>query len=131
MPTASVTQAATSQDIFFVPYDEAAMESLTQGYQVFGRITVPAGTYRGLDEDFSTLMVGALHVIASAEADEDLVYTVAKTLYEARQSVIERHGVGRFITEENAPLDTGTPYHPGAIRFYREAGLWPEDGASE
>lgn len=132
VPTASVTQAATSQDVFFVPYDEAAMEALTSDYPLlFRRITLPADTYRGMEEDFHGLVVGALHLIASAQTDEEVIHTVTRTLYESREQVIERHGVGRAITEQNAPRDTGTPFHDGAIRFYREAGVWPEEPGSE
>ena len=131
IPTASVTQAASSQDVRFVPYDEAAMDQLTADYPFFRRITVPADTYRGMEEDFSGLVVGNMHLITSADADEELVYEVTRTLYESRQQVLERHGVGRAITAENAPRATGTPFHPGAERFYREIGIWPESGIEE
>lgn len=126
MPTASVTQAATSQDIFFVPYDDAAIDRLTAEYPFFRRITVPAETYRGLEEDYEGLVVGAMHLITAGSVDEELVYEVTRTLYESRQQVLERHGVGRAISAENAARDTGTPFHPGAERFYREIGIWPQ-----
>ena len=98
IPTASVTQAATSQDILFVPYDEEAMDRLSAEYPFFDRITVPGGTYRGQDEDFHGLVVGAMHIITAASVDEELIYEVARTLYESQQQVLERHGVGRAIT---------------------------------
>jgi TRAP transporter TAXI family solute receptor len=126
VPTASVTQAATSQDIHFVPYEERAIEELTARYPFFLPYTIPAGTYKGMEEDYRGLVVGAMHLITSADADEELIYEVARTLWESRDKVIERHGVGRAITEENAPRRTGTAFHPGAERFYREAGIWPE-----
>jgi TRAP transporter TAXI family solute receptor len=131
IPTASVTQAASSQDVFFVPYDESAIDELTRTYSFFRRTTVPAGTYRGMDEDYSGLVVGALHLIVSAQAEEEMVYLVTKTLYESSREVTERHGVGRAITAENVVRDTGTEFHPGAIRFYREAGIWPESGGDD
>ena len=98
VPTASVTQASTSQDIFFVPYDEAAMVTLTEQYPFFRRITLPAGTYRGMEEVFHGLVVGALHLITAANVEEEFVYTVTRSLYESAEQVIERHGVGRSIT---------------------------------
>lgn len=131
IPTASVTQATTSQDIFFVPYDEAAMDRLTEQYVFFRRTTIPAGTYRGMEEDFHGLVVGAMHLITSATVDEELIYEVTRTLYESQQQVLERHAVGRAITAENAPRDTGTPFHPGAERFYRERGIWPDTEAPD
>jgi hypothetical protein len=33
------------------------------------------------------------------------------------------HAKGKFITKENAVQGAGIPFHPGAVRFYREAGL--------
>jgi len=126
VPTASITQAATSQEIAFVPFDEAAMESLLETYPFFDRATIPAGTYRGQDEDFNGLNVGSMHLIASATADEALGYEVTKTLYENREKVVEKHPAGRAIQPQVVVKDTGTPFHPGAIRFYRELGIWPE-----
>lgn len=124
VPTASITQAAASQDIVFVPYEEEAMERLSAEYPFFDRATVPAGTYRRQDADLHMLDTGSMHLITSADKDEELVYEVTKALYEHRDGVVQRHAAGRAINERNAPRDTGTEFHPGAIRFYREAGIW-------
>jgi TRAP transporter TAXI family solute receptor len=131
VPTASVTQAATSQDIFFVPYDPDAVAALDEDFEAFRPTTVAAGTYKGMDDDFHGLVVGDLHLIVAADADEELVYVMTKTLFESAEQVIERHGVGRAITAANVVRATGTDFHPGAIRFYREAGIWPEESAGE
>lgn len=131
VPTSSVTQATTSQEISFVPYDEAVLDRLVDEYPFYRRTTLAEGTYPNMEGDFEALVVGALHLITSAAANEEMVYTIAKTLYESKAQVIERHGVGRAITAENAPNDTGTPFHPGAERFYREIGVWPQDAASD
>jgi TRAP transporter TAXI family solute receptor len=131
IPTASVTQASTSQDIFFVPYDSAALDSLSEDYPFFRRITVPAGTYKGMEEDYEGLVCGDLHLIVAADADEELVYEMTRTLFESQQQVLERHGIGRAITAGNVVRQIGTEFHPGAVRFYREAGIWPQETADE
>lgn len=125
IPTASITQATTSQDILFLPFEPAARERLLADYPFFAPATVPAGTYPGQEADFVGLNVGSMQLIASAGADEDLVYRVTKTLYEQRAQVVERHPAGRAINPANAARETGTPFHAGAERFYREAGIWP------
>jgi hypothetical protein len=78
VPTASITQAAASQDIVFVPYEEEAMERLSADYPFFSRATVPANTYRGQTTDLHMLDTGSMHLITSADNDEQLVYEVTK-----------------------------------------------------
>jgi len=129
VPTASITQAATSQEIHFIPFDPAALETLAASYEFFRPATIPAGTYRGLDEDYHGLDVGSMHLITSAAADEELVYQVTKTLYENREQVVEKHPAGRAINPKNAARNTGIAFHPGAERFYTEIGIWPGDDA--
>jgi TRAP transporter TAXI family solute receptor len=125
VPTASITQATTSQDIHFVPYAEEAKQSLIEQYPFFRAATIPPKTYRGQDEAFEGLDVGSMHLITGADVDEELVYKITRTIYENRDAVVERHAAGRAINPDNVIRDTGTEFHPGAIRYYKEIGIWP------
>lgn len=131
VPTASITQASSSQSIRFIPYGEAEKERLLSTYPFFDPAVIPAGTYRGQDQEFNGLNVGSMHFITSASQDQDLVYQVTKILYENRQKVAERHAAGRAINAGNVVRDTGTEFHAGAIRYYREIGIWPDQASSE
>ena len=124
VPTASITQASTSQDILFVPIEATAVDQLTEEYMFFGRATIPSGTYRGQEADFAGLDVGSMHLITTADKDEELVYQLTRTIYENRERVVEKHPAGRAINPRNVIRDTGTEFHPGAIRYYREIGIW-------
>ena len=66
-----------------------------------------------------------MHLITSAAQDEEFIYQITKTIWENRAK-ISHPGAKRFINEKNAPRNTGTEFHPGAIRFYKEVGIWPE-----
>ncbi len=127
VPTASITQAAAVRDVRLVPFHTVALDELVDEFLFFNLATIPAGTYRGVDEDFHGLDVGSMHFITSAGLDEDLVYEVTKALYENREEVVSRHAAGRAINPTNVVRDTGTEFHPGAVRFYREIGIWPDD----
>ena len=124
VPTASITQAAASMDITFLPYGESEKEQLVNDYVFFRPATIPSDTYRGQTEPFEGLDVGSMHFITSADVSDDLVYSVTKLLYENRDLVVEKHAAGRAINPNNVVRDTGTEFHPGAIRFYREIGIW-------
>ena len=125
VPTASITQATTTQDVRFVPFDEEARQGLIAEYPFFASASVPAGTYPGKDEEFLGLNVGSMHLITSAAADEEMIYQATRALWEQRDRVVEKHAAGRAIQAGNVVRDTGTPFHPGAERFYREIGIWP------
>ena len=129
-PTASITQACASRDIFFIPFEQEALDSLTSTYLFFRPATIPAGTYRGQEVDYPGLDVGSMHLITSAETDEDLVYRLTRTIYENREQVTAKHPAGRAINPNNVVRDTGIEFHPGAIRYFREIGIWPEEAAS-
>ena len=126
VPTASITQAAASMEITFIPFGEEEKQRLISDYTFFRPASIPAETYRGQTEPYEGLDVGSMHVITAADAPDDLVYNAAKLLYENRALVVEKHAAGRAINPNNVVRDTGTEFHPGAIRFYQEAGIWPQ-----
>jgi TRAP transporter TAXI family solute receptor len=130
VPTASITQAAASLELKFIPFGETEKQQLTDDYVFFSPATIPAETYRGQTEPFEGLDVGSMHLITSAAVSDDRVYNVTKTLYEQRESVVEKHAAGRAINPGNVVRDTGTEFHPGAIRFYQEIGIWPQQEAA-
>jgi TRAP transporter TAXI family solute receptor len=126
VPTGSITQAASTFEVQFVPFDEATRQALIEKYAFFHSATIPGGTYQGLDSDFQGLNVGSMHVITSAAQDEELIYQLTKTIWENRAEIAAKHPAGKAINEKNVARDTGIEYHPGSIRYYKEAGIWPE-----
>lgn len=127
VPTGAVTQACSTHEILFLPFDEEKRQQLASDYPFFQLATIPADAYSDLTEDYPGLNVGSMHLITSADADEELIYQVTRTIWENRQAIVGRHPAGRAINEANAARNTGTPFHPGAERYYREIGVWPED----
>ena len=66
-----------------------------------------------------------MHLITSAAQDEELIYQITKGIWENREEIAEQHPAGKAINPANVARNTGVDYHPGAIRFYQEAGIWP------
>lgn len=127
IPIPSVEQASATLDILFIPFVDTAIESLVQKYPFFDKRTVPAEKYEKiLTEPFDSINVGSMHLITAAKVDEETVYSLTKTLYTHRAEVVKAHKAGRAINEKNVVIDVGTEFHPGAIRFYKEIGIWTE-----
>jgi len=127
VPTASIVQASASQDIFFIPFDEEAKKQLFENYPFFAPATIPANTYRNQLQPFDGMNVGSMHLVTSADVDEKKVHHFTRILYEHRHQVAKKHPAGKAINPKNIVRNTGTPFHPGAIRYYMDIGIWPKD----
>jgi TRAP transporter TAXI family solute receptor len=122
-PAGAIAELASSGGgIELLPLDGAAAEALRKTSPFFSSDNIPAATYKDVPA-VNTLAVGAQWV-TSAKADAETVYQVTKALYsEATQKTLAAgHAKGKLITLKNAVLSAGIPFHPGAEKFYREAG---------
>lgn len=66
-------------------------------------------------------------LLTHADADADMVYEVVKAVHENKSALAQSHGsFNAFDPDDMATQVEGSTFHPGAIRFYREAGIWSE-----
>lgn len=123
LPTASVAALADAGLVELVPITGAVADTLVKAYPFFSPEAISAGTYAGVSET-RTLSVRALWVVG-ASVPETLVYDLTKTLWsEPARAVLDHgHAKGKEITLKSALEGVAIPLHPGALRFYREAGL--------
>ena len=121
-PTASITELANAHDITVLPIAGPAVDELLKVQPYYARVTLPAGTYKGLDKDVQTIAVRAIWA-SHADLPEDLAYALTKALYENTETLSQVHVKGKEITLETALESISVPLHPGAERYYREKGL--------
>ena len=122
-PTGAISELATSSGISLVPIAGPQVEKLLAEYKFFAKDTVPAGVYKDVAET-QTISVNAQWV-TTAKQPEDLVYKITKALWsdETRKQLDAGHAKGKLITAKTATTGLGIPLHPGAEKFYKEAGL--------
>jgi len=56
---------------------------------------------------------------------DDLVYTIAKTIHAGKVDMMKGHPVFRSFRPDSMTEGIGVPWHPGAIKFYKEINQWP------
>ena len=83
---------------------------------------IPKGTYPGVDHDVPAAAAETLFVAHEVMAEE-LAYEITKVLLERSQELASASGVAREITPVTAVRGSPVPFHPGALRYYREAGI--------
>lgn len=123
-PAGAIAELSSQHEITLVPIAGDAAKAITEKYPFFAADKVPAGTYKGVDADVETLAVGAQWV-TSADQKDDLVYEITKALWNdnTRKQLDAGHAKGKMIVKDHALDGLGLPLHPGAERFYKEAGL--------
>ena len=124
-PAAAISElASTGSGIDILPIDGAGAAKLVKEFPFFAPDAIPAGTYKDVGA-VKTVAVGA-HWITSAKISADTVYAVTKALWsdKTRAALDAGHAKGKDIRKETALNGLlGVPLHPGAERFYKEAGL--------
>ncbi len=122
-PTGAIVELASAAKIKLVPIDGDGAKTLTDKYGFFASSDIPADTYEGV-AGVSTVSVGA-QWFTNASESEELIYNITKALWndESRKLLDVGHAKGKTITPDTALNGIGVPLHPGAERFYKEAGL--------
>lgn len=89
------------------------------------RLEKPSPVNTGVIEPAYSLAYDAL-VFASSKTPDDIAYRTAKVMHENAKEMGEAFGPFRlFDPKAMAKQYDGVSYHPGAIKYYKEAGLWP------
>lgn len=124
IPTASITELSLTRDISIVRFAPGYREKLVKAMPKYLPMTIPAGTYKGIDVDIQTVGMAALWA-CRMDLPNDLVYSLVKSMYSPAglEYLGKVHPAGKGIKLENAAKWAPIPFHPGAERFFREAGV--------
>lgn len=126
-PVAAMVQLASTKGMELHSFSNRDLRKINDLIPAYIPSEIPGGVYEGIDYDVKTPAVSALLVVSS-DLSTDLVYGITKALWNSntRKLLDNGHAKGKQITSETA-LDgvsaLGVPLHPGAEKFYREAGL--------
>ena len=116
---ASIRDLATSLPITVVAVPAAEVEKIGAPYLP---VVIPAGTYDGQTEDVPTAAVGNF-LITHDGVPEETVYQMTKLLFENLDRLSASHAAAKGIDPKKALDGMPVPLHPGAERYYKEAGL--------
>jgi TRAP transporter TAXI family solute receptor len=120
---ALIKDIASKRELLWIDGDPAKMQ---QAAAVFSNKAdaVPKGTYPFMDKDYPTIRMW-VSLLAGAHVSEETVYKYVKAIAENEESVQKIGGSLKtsFTKAKMATNPANLPYHPGALRYYKEAGL--------
>ncbi len=119
-PSASVKEATTSCASVLVNADR--LEGLMRERPFYRKVKIPGGMYAGNQQDISTFGVYATLVTSSKVADET-VYQLVKAVFDDFVGFKRQHPAFKDLNAaEMTTAGLTAPLHPGAIRYYKQAG---------
>jgi len=118
-PTNAVQYAASQNKIKLLPIDDAHFVGLSEKYPFYKKITIPKGTYSGVDQDVQTVSVMAL-LVCNDRVSNDTAYQVAKTIYEHIDKIKESHYAISKLEKSDAEDGMTIKVQDGADKFFKE-----------
>lgn len=122
VPVAAYSDLESANRVRFFTFTRDEIRRLKAAFPELSEEMIPRGTYKQLRAD--QLTVGVFNfALAHKDLPEDLVYEMVKTVLENQPHLLKAHPAAKETTLENWARNTVLPFHPGALRYYREKGL--------
>lgn len=121
LPAGNITELALQREVVILPVEGEALAYVEENSD-YAHLEIPADSYDFLDAPVDTVTAYAILVGSTNQISEELGYEIVKGLYENADQVT--HAQGIHLTKENILNGSeGLPLHPGAERYFEEAGL--------
>ena len=120
-PFAAITELEAGKDLSFVALTEEEQQFLCDNYSFYSPAIMPAGSYKGVAEDLTTVSEWNM-MVTSVEVPEDYAYLITKTLLESDGALVEYYKGLSYMVAENM-INFNCPLHAGTVRYLEEIGL--------
>ena len=125
LPTAAVLDLAATPGVKIRILNNAEhLDRMVQKYgPIYFRRLIPQATYPGMDADVPVACVANL-LICREKMEDTLVYSILKALFDHQPELVAVHKEASNLTLATATVGSPLPFHPGAIKYYREQNAW-------
>lgn len=118
----AMSELTMTKEMFFPQLADSTLEALAnEGY---APKVMQANSWKGQGQDLKT-MVNASAYVVDKNLPEEVVYAITKSIVENKPDLVKQvPAMEQYVPEDSAlPAINGLPFHPGAIKYYKEAGL--------
>jgi uncharacterized protein len=122
-PAGNIKEAASTCDVKLIPVTGPVIDKLVSENDYYAKTAVKGGMYKGTDADTPVFGVGATFV-SSTNTDDETVYQLVKAVFENFDRFKKMHPAFANLNKDAMIKNNlSAPLHPGAARYYKEAGL--------
>ena len=122
IPNAAIMDIGTQHSVRIINIADNKAAAITKKYPFLSSFTIPANTYKNQTSPVKTVAVNAV-LIASTDVKADVAYSIVKSLFEGQNDLAAAHAKGKELNLKTASTGVSIPFHPGAVKYYKEKGL--------
>lgn len=121
-PNTVIHEAANSCKTRIVPVAGPPIDALIEGRPYYSKAEIPARMYKGTEPAQATFGTVA-SVVVSADMPDDVAYAITRAVFENFEDFRKLHPALASLTRQDALKGNAVPFHPGAEKYFKEAGL--------
>lgn len=122
VPIPSLTAVADQADTIVFGLSDADVAAVVAKLPALSATTIPPGTYKGQTAAIKSFSAWNF-VVANKDLPDEVAYAITKTVLSVTDPKSEIYPTASGTRAANAANNRILPFHPGAMRFYREAGV--------
>ncbi len=119
VPNPAILELNAMVEVVLVPVEGAEADALIAKYPFYAPYTIEDTAYEGISGVNTVTILATL--ACRADLDEDTVYAITKALFENKDKIA--HAKAEVLSPESAVKGVSVPFHPGAVKYYKELGL--------
>lgn len=122
IPNAAIMDIGSQHSVRIINIADDKSALIAKKYPFLSPFTVPANTYKNQTSPVKTMAVNAV-LIASTDVKAEVAYNIVKSLFENQSELAATHAKGKELSLKNASTGVSIPFHPGAVKYFKEKGL--------
>ena len=129
-PMKAISDLAKEEDIRIISFSDKDIEYILKNYPYYRIVTLPAGTYDGIDEEVHSVGLQAVLVVSNKISRSDVKELTERILThsaELNANIITDDGLTATEATENVLI----AFHPGAADCYKSLGISVEEGGKK
>jgi TRAP transporter TAXI family solute receptor len=123
IPNAIIQDISQTKPLKILSIPKQEITRLLASYPFYIPYTMPKDVYTGVTEEVGTIAVKAT-LIVRENLDDDLVYDLTKTIFENSNEIEKSIHKGKELDINSAVKGLSVSLHPGAMRYYKEKGIY-------
>jgi TRAP transporter TAXI family solute receptor len=124
-PIPATSELMSRKKLTFITFEKSGQQTINDTLPYMQAADVEKGQFDQKQKVLS-VDIGGPQLYARRDMSEEAVYTIASMIHKSLNQLAERNKIFTYALQNQSALvrNIGVPFHPGAVKYWKEAGLW-------